>query len=89
MGIFVVITIAFVTGLLLSITNKALTNKKDIINEIEQKLPGYNCNSCGAGNCLEYARLLYDDITLDNCRFLKAEKKQEIFHYINSQKEEL
>lgn len=89
MGIFIVTALSLAAGLLLSITSKILNSENELAEEITEMLPGYDCNKCGEGNCLGYAKTLLENSDLDKCRFLKEDKKQEIKEYITVVKEDL
>jgi len=46
-----------------------------MIKEIENKLPGYNCGSCGYSNCAKFSRALsHKETTLDACPLMQQEK---------------
>lgn len=82
-GIIILSITALILGLILSVAQELLRDKR--IEELEKRLPGYNCGACGHGSCLGMANAILKDIQeYKKCRILKGEKLEEFESYINN-----
>ena len=58
-GIIIVISIALISGLILSISSIIFATPKDEkVEELTEILPGINCGACGYSGCAAYAKAL-------------------------------
>ena len=82
-GIIILGITALVLGIILSLTQELLRDKK--VEKLEKLLPGYNCGACGHGSCLGMANaILKDNEEYKKCRILKGDKLAELEKYLNN-----
>ncbi len=80
-GIIILGLTALILGIILSVTQELLRDKR--VEEIEKRLPGYNCGACGHGSCKGMAEaILLSKEEYKKCRILKGDKLVELENYI-------
>lgn len=71
-GILILTGIALVISIIIVILDATLKKNDELIDEIEKKLPGYNCGGCGCGSCRGMATcILSDPDVYKKCRPLR------------------
>ena len=82
-GIIILGFTALILGIILSFAQELLRDKH--LEEIESRLPGYNCGACGHGSCMGMAQaILNNKEEYKKCRILKGEKLEELERYLNN-----
>ena len=82
-GIIILGITALILGVILSITQELLRDKR--VEELEKRLPGYNCGACGHGSCKGMAEaILEDHDEYHKCRILKGDKLVELENYLKN-----
>lgn len=77
-GVLIITSVALLLSILLVIIDK-LTSEKYSSKEYLEKLPGYNCGTCGYAGCAGMAdALLTDKEAYKKCRLLKGDKLKEL-----------
>lgn len=75
-GILIFTVIAFLISIIIVILDSTLKKNDNLIDEIEKRLPGYNCGGCGCGSCKGMATcILSDPEVYKKCRPLKDKKE--------------
>ena len=81
-GIIILGITALFLGVILSFAEYIL--KDNQIEEIEKRLPGYNCGACGHGSCKGMAIAIKNDISeYKKCRILRGDKLTELEKYLD------
>lgn len=60
-GIIILTLSAFIISILIVILDSTLKKNDELIDEIEKRLPGYNCGGCGCGSCRGMATCILKD----------------------------
>lgn len=82
-GIIILGLTALILGIILSVTQELLRDKR--VEEIEKRLPGYNCGACGHGSCKGMAEaILENKEEYEKCRILKGDKLIELENYLKT-----
>ena len=82
-GIIILGVTALILGIILSVTQELLRDKR--VEELEKRLPGYNCGACGHGSCKGMAEaILENKEEYHKCRILKGEKLSELENYLKN-----
>ena len=80
-GIIILTVMALLLGIILSITQELLRDKR--VDELEKMLPGYNCGACGHGSCKGMAEaILASKEEYKKCRILKGDKLANLEKYL-------
>lgn len=84
-GILILTSVAFILGLIIALLNMKMVDNDDLIDEIEKRLPGYNCGGCGYGSCRGMAtNILKDPSSYKKCRPLK--NREELLKFLDEHK---
>ncbi len=82
-GIIILGLTALILGIILSVTQELLRDKR--VEELEKKLPGYNCGACGHGSCKGMAEaILESKEEYHKCRILKGDKLADLEAYLQN-----
>ena len=82
-GIIIFGVTALILGIILSVTQELLRDKR--VEELEKRLPGYNCGACGHGSCKGMAEaILENKEEYHKCRILKGDKLTELEKYLKN-----
>ncbi len=83
----IISTLALVFGSILIFLNAKLNVKDRKKEEIEKRLPGYNCGACGFGSCMGMVEaILKDKESYLKCRPMRKEAKEEMREYLENEK---
>lgn len=83
LGILIFTGIAFVIGIILSLTNYYLNKEDDRIAEVLHLLPGYNCGACGFGGCHGMAtNIVTKSANPHRCRPMRKEQYDRLSSYL-------
>ena len=84
-GIIILTVVAFIISIIIVILDATLKKDDDLIDEIEKRLPGYNCGGCGCGSCKGMATcILKDPDVYKKCRPLRD--KTELLKFLDEKK---
>ena len=82
-GIIILGVTALILGIILSVTQELLRDKR--VEELEKKLPGYNCGACSHGSCKGMAEaILENKEEYHKCRILKGDKLADLESYLQN-----
>lgn len=81
-GILILTLVAFIISIIIVILDATLKKNDELIDEIEKRLPGYNCGGCGCGSCRGMAtNILKDPNVYKRCRPLRD--RTELLQYLD------
>ena len=84
-GILILTGIAFFISIIIVILDILLKKNDNLIDEIEKRLPNYNCGGCGFGSCKGMATcILKDPDAYKKCRPLRD--KTELLKFLDENK---
>lgn len=83
----VITIVGLLAGALLLLASNKLEvkdSKSELVEEIESKLPRYNCGACGYPNCKELAKAYLDKNVSDlkACKVIKQEDLKDLQEYL-------
>ena len=86
-GIAILTGTALILGIILVLTDLTINKKDEREEEFLNRLPGYNCGSCGFGSCAGMAKEMCKDLECyKKCRPLRGDKLKEMEEYLKSLK---
>lgn len=86
-GILILTLTALVLGTILVLVDLKINTKDSNEEEYLNRLPGYNCGTCGFGSCSGMAKEMCKNIeAYKKCRPLRGDKLKEMEEYLKKVK---
>lgn len=78
--------ISGILGFMISIVSKYFfVEEDDLLSEVTNMLPGYNCGACGYPGCKKLAqKIIESNDQVYKCKPLKEEQRQRILDFIKN-----
>lgn len=81
----IMVSLAFLFGSILIFLNSKLNGEEEQKEEIEKRLPGYNCGACGFGSCAGMVEaILKNKEAYLKCKPMRKEAKEKMEEYLNN-----